>query len=377
MMPTTPNGTRTWRSSSPLGSVEPRTTSPTGSGSAASCAQAVGHRRRPGPRSSAQPVDHAPRACRRVRPARTSSALAARISAVRADQRVGHRAAARASLTRRVAAASSAAARARRRPDLERPLRRARPRRVRTDLSARATGHSSDEVVAVDDLAFVRRPSAAASSRVERPSSAGQLRRVVVDQPAGDRRARSASTRSTGSPAAKSPVDRGDAGRQQRLAPGHHGLRPRPASRCSRPRGGGGVREPEQPGRRAAAGRGGRACRPRSPASAGAASGGGGRARTGMPAPVAIRAASTLVTMPPVPTPAPPARPMRDAGQVVRRRAPRRSGARRAGAGRRRRAVDVGEQHQQVGVDQVRRPARPAGRCRRTGSRRWRPCRSR
>src|SRR2546423_1111789 len=36
-MPTTPKGTRTWRSSSPLGSVDPRTTSPTGSGSAAVC----------------------------------------------------------------------------------------------------------------------------------------------------------------------------------------------------------------------------------------------------------------------------------------------------------------------------------------------------
>ena len=37
MIPTTPNGTRSWRSSSPLGRVEPRTTSPTGSGSAAVC----------------------------------------------------------------------------------------------------------------------------------------------------------------------------------------------------------------------------------------------------------------------------------------------------------------------------------------------------
>ena len=34
-MPTTPIGTRTWRICSPLASVEPRTTSPTGSGSAA------------------------------------------------------------------------------------------------------------------------------------------------------------------------------------------------------------------------------------------------------------------------------------------------------------------------------------------------------
>ena len=34
MMPTTPSGTRTCRSRRPFGSVEPRTTSPTGSGSA-------------------------------------------------------------------------------------------------------------------------------------------------------------------------------------------------------------------------------------------------------------------------------------------------------------------------------------------------------
>jgi hypothetical protein len=37
MMPTTPNGTRIWRSSRPFGRVEPRTTSPTGSGRKDSC----------------------------------------------------------------------------------------------------------------------------------------------------------------------------------------------------------------------------------------------------------------------------------------------------------------------------------------------------
>ena len=36
-----------------------------------------------------------------------------------------------------------------------------------------------------------------------------------------------------------------------------------------------------------------------------------------MPAPVAIRAASTLVCMPPVPTPAAPALPIRTGGEVV------------------------------------------------------------
>lgn len=46
-----------------------------------------------------------------------------------------------------------------------------------------------------------------------------------------------------------------------------------------------------------------------SPASTGAASG-AAVSTTGMPNPVAIRAASTFVTMPPVPTPARPAPPM-------------------------------------------------------------------
>ena len=35
MIPTTPNGTRTWRTCTPLALLQPRTTSPTGSGSAA------------------------------------------------------------------------------------------------------------------------------------------------------------------------------------------------------------------------------------------------------------------------------------------------------------------------------------------------------
>src|SRR5664280_2052274 len=41
MIPTTPSGTRTCRSSRPLGSVEPRTTSPTGSGRAAGTSAAM------------------------------------------------------------------------------------------------------------------------------------------------------------------------------------------------------------------------------------------------------------------------------------------------------------------------------------------------
>ena len=75
-------------------------------------------------------------------------------------------------------------------------------------------------------------------------------------------------------------------------------------------------------------------------------------ARTGMPAPVAIRAASTLVTMPPVPTPARPVRPM---ATPARSSSPRTSSMRRrvrparvAGV----ESVHIGQQDQQVGVDQ-------------------------
>ena len=99
---------------------------------------------------------------------------------------------------------------------------------------------------------------------------------------------------------------------------------------------------------------------------------------TGMPAPVAIRAASTLVCMPPVPTPG-------GAGLADPDAAPRSASARdlgdqaRAGAGRvgrrrgrrRRRAAPAGRRAPGG------RPARRAGRCHRTGSRWWRPCRSR
>jgi hypothetical protein len=77
MIPTTPNGTRSWRSSSPLASVAPRTTSPTGSGSAATSRsppampsiRASSSRRR-STTGSGVPFDRAPS---------TSSALALRM----------------------------------------------------------------------------------------------------------------------------------------------------------------------------------------------------------------------------------------------------------------------------------------------------------
>ena len=110
MIPTTPNGTRTWRSSSPLASVEPRTTSPTGSGSAGDVAQPAAAIAGDPAVVEPQPVDQAPRACRLAAAAATSSALAARTSAVAATQRVGHRHAGRRPSSARVASASSCAA---------------------------------------------------------------------------------------------------------------------------------------------------------------------------------------------------------------------------------------------------------------------------
>ena len=125
--------------------------------------------------------------------------------------------------------------------------------------------------------------------------------------------------RSTGSPAAKLPVDRGDAGGQQRRRGGRRPPRPRPRRACSAPARRGRVRQPQQPRRRRGCRSGRSRCRrPRRPAR---------RRRwpaavstTGMPAAVAIRAASTLVAMPPVPTPAAPAPADVDVRQVVRRR---------------------------------------------------------
>ena len=130
----------------------------------------------------------------------------------------------------------------------------------RTDNSAtkfsrsRTTcAQSSDEVVAVHDLALVRRTELAGQLPGGPAEQAGQLGRVVVDQPAGDH--------PTG---LVDQVDRvagdegaghaGDAGRQQRGAPlGHraHG----PGVEHDASLGLGGVRQPEQPGRATAAGR--------------------------------------------------------------------------------------------------------------------------
>src|SRR3954449_1568396 len=80
-MPTTPRGTRTWRSCRPLGSVDPRTTSPTGSGSAirVRSASATPATRPASSRSRSTTDAGVPAASA----ASTSSALAARTSSTR------------------------------------------------------------------------------------------------------------------------------------------------------------------------------------------------------------------------------------------------------------------------------------------------------
>ena len=226
----------------------------------------------------------------------------------------------------------------------------------------------------MDDLAFVLRAERGGQLRGGPAEQRRQLHRVVVDQAAGDRRGRAASTRSTGSPAANSPstavMPAGSSDLRRPPRP-----RPRPWSRCSRPRAVVACASQNSRAARVAAVRveagADSARRPGACAASAAAV-----STTGMPAPVAIRAASTLVTMPPVPTPARPApiaTPARSLRAAHLGDPPGARPARVAGVER----VHVGEQHQQVGVDQVRRPARRAGRCRRSGSRRWRRCRSR
>src|SRR3954467_5508567 len=80
-MPITPRGTRTWRSSSPFGSREPRTTSPTGSGRATSerSASATPATRAASSRSRSRIASGVPSPAA----AAMSSAFAARISSVR------------------------------------------------------------------------------------------------------------------------------------------------------------------------------------------------------------------------------------------------------------------------------------------------------
>ena len=183
------------------------------------------------------------------------------------------------------------------------------------------------------------------------------------------------STRSTGSPAVNCAVHRGDAGRQQGLAPVRRPPGQRPGQGAAGP--GARWRAPARTaGRPAARAPGGRTCPPaRRPAprrrarrrgehhrdaraggdpgrldfghhAAGAHAGPAGRADAD---PGQVLLAADLLD---------PARRRAGSGRRCRERPHRRAGP----AGRRRPA---------------RRPGRRAGRCRRTGSPRWPPCRSR
>ena len=211
---------------------------------------------------------------------------------------------------------------------------------------------------------------------VERPSSPGSSVSVKVDQPAGHRVAVFVKEVHR-IPGDEVPLDPGHPGRQQRqpaVDDRAHGagVQPQPARGRSSRSASHSSRVGSRRGRRVR-----RTCRPASPASTSPAGVGRRPPRPGSPAAAAIRAASTLVAIPPVPTPAAAAPAEPDARQVRRRRAPRRSGGTPAGAGRRRRARRRRRAAPAGRRARGGRPARPAGRCRRTGSPRWRRCRSR
>ena len=131
---------------------------------------------------------------------------------------------------------------------------RASPRAARTRPQAPNASHQRSTR---SSRCTTSRSYAAPSSRLrsceERPSSAGQLGGVEVDQPAGHRRRRPAPAMSTGSPACEGAGDAGDAGGEQRGAP-LGDRRDRAVVEQQRAARLGGVRQPEQPGRPAPAG---------------------------------------------------------------------------------------------------------------------------
>ena len=168
-------------------------------------------------------------------------------------------------------------------------------------------GGPEDEVVAVDDLPLVRRAELARQLVGGPADQVRQLVGVVVDQPPGHRHTVRVD-QVHGVAADERAAHAGDAGGEQRGAAVHDGADGALVEHHLA-LGLGGVREPEQPGRPATAG----GVEHRADVVPGEA-----RAAlsaevstTGMPAPVAIRAASTFVCMPPVPTPADPVPPIR------------------------------------------------------------------
>src|SRR6185312_15621320 len=110
-----------------------------------------------------------------------------------------------------------------------------------------------DQIVAVDYLALVLRAQAAGQPPGGASHQAGDLGGVVADQAAGDDRA-VLTGQVHGVAGLKGARDAGDAGRQQGRAALDHGCH-RPRVEHQRAPGDGGVREPQQPGRRPLPGR--------------------------------------------------------------------------------------------------------------------------
>ena len=197
------------------------------------------------------------------------------------------------------------------------------------------------QVVAVHDLALVRRTELAGQLARRAAQQGRQLGGVVVHQAAGDHAALRVEQVDR-VPGDERPADGGDPGRQQRGAAldERRGRRRHRAGSCPCPRWRARATAAGSAGGARWRGTGCRPARRRAPHAAWSAP----VRTTGMPAPVAIRAASSLVAMPPVPRPR-AGLADGDAGEVglavdVGHQAAR------AGVGRAVvQAVDVGEEH--------------------------------
>ena len=367
-MPTTPSGTRTWRSSRPFGRREPRTTSPTGSGRSAtwrSAGRDVGDPVRVSVSRSTRPAA-VPSASARA----TSSLVGLQDLRCRLVERVGHgqqrrvldparqrrRARPRRSRARRrgrrtasrSAAATLVASRSR-------PSAALMPSRVASDRP-RSAGSSRTRSSRCTTSRSYAGPSSRARSRVDRPSSAGSSAASKLTSPRATARP-VASSRSTGSPATKSPstpvMPAGSSdSRRSTTARDRPGVQVQPAARRSAA-----CASHSSRVRRRGSRSGGSRCRPSSPASAAPASVGRGDQTTGMPATVASAGRLDLGRHAAA---ADPGRPRRRAGPGRRRPGRPRRGPRETSAAARParvavvQPVDVGEQHQQVGPHQVR-----------------------
>ena len=243
------------------------------------------------------------------------------------------------------------------------------------DSSRPTSGRQQHEVVAVDDLVDHAVGEVAGVAAGD-PCGAGRPRRTPCR---GRRRRRRCRATSTVSPSPKRPDDLDDAGRQQaRLALDE---RPPGAVVDRRPRRRRGRRRRSTACAPAAGGRGPRSVVPTDVAGDGARPARPARAALAItvrtPDHDAMRAASSLLAMPPLPRPLPPAPARIDSSgsstatrvDELRRR---RGRAGRRCTGRRGRSAARARRRRCCG-----RRGRRCGRCRRSGSRRWRWRRSR